>query len=552
MNSFVVVVVVIGLGVAASSLAQTRPPEPVPAVSTSEECRYFVPGLPPNDGVVPTDAPTTEPPDQPSFGSVFVVTPPAGTGPVPRNVEILLGGTLNELDQGFWDLRIDGRVGSIPFERDGARIVPEGGLLPPGTVKLSLTTTAAHPCNGCFSPTLIALEVTNIVDATPPTFTEFVLHDVVPPPLDLQTRCGSFAGTGDVFEVSLVSDEDALVGFSARNALLAPRNVIQTGLVWGNYRASFATSLTPTQVISAGDDVVIVARARDLAGNLSPPLVTRLRARSMTTVPDATTTILDLPEQRCELDAVPEVRVPEHLPRNASLRVVFPFEEQPLALQRADELVPLVPGADVVEDARVGRLFAPARPVEPGPWTLVNLPCTRCVCPDCTAPLSQAIVVDDVVDTSAPAAPVVRALLDDAEPPRAEGRCAPDHAATLAVLAPGDDDIAGPFDLTYDVVVRLGDGPLRPLGQGLVPFRRADGDVVLRLPTASFGRIVDADLTLEITARDTAGNASTTTWSQGLAAVDGGCAASGSDAGVGSATALLGLALRRRRRRRRS
>jgi hypothetical protein len=538
-----VVASIVAVVVGAPTRAQTRPPQPIGSPSTADDCRYFLPVIPTTDGPPPEDAPPGSLPDQPAFGSVVIASPPAAVGPVPRNVELALGGAIAEVDQGLWDIRLDGPIAPIPFERDGARIVPVGGLLPPGIVTLTLEANAAHPCQGCSLPARLTLQVTDDVDVTPPTITDLVVHELVPPPVEQQTACNFFAGTGDFLELAVTTDEDAFVAFGARHALLAPRGVFAAA-ARGNFRADTNISLASTPIVAVGDDVIVAGFARDLAGNVSPALVTRVRARSMLTVVSPDTTIDELPEQRCSLDGAPEVHLPAQLPRNPSLRVLFPFEELPLALRRGDEFVALVPGADVVEDARAGRLFAPAQPVDAGAWELVSLPCTRCVCPQCTSPLRMPVTLVDVVDTTPPAAPVVRGLLDDAAPARSGGRCVPDHAATLAVLAPGDDDVSGTLDFTYDVVVRLGTDPPRPVGVGLAPLQRADGDVVLRLPTAPFGRIVDDDMTLEITARDAAGNTTTATWTQSRDDA-GGCAATGG----GEVLVLGGLVLARRRRR---
>jgi MYXO-CTERM domain-containing protein len=538
----VVVVVALAVGGASSSRAQPAQSGDVPGV---DDCSFFLPTLPTPDSF-PEDAPPGSPPDQPAFGSVMLVAPPPGAGPVPRNVEIVLGGNLVELEQGFWDLWIDGPSGRVAFGLDGARVVPDGGLLPAGVVQITLQPSATLPCQGCFPPAVLTLEVTDVVDLTPPVFTDVVIHELVPPSFEQQAACNAFIGTVDFLAVALTTDEDAFAAVAARHALVEPRIVLQFGHMRAGSRTALLGNLAQTPVVAEGDDVVVVAFARDLAGNASPPLVTRVRARSMSSVPDAGTTIDELAELRCALDAVPAVSVPSRLPRNPSLRVVFPFEDVPIVLRRGDEVVAVVPGADVVEDARTGRLFSPVQPVAPGVWELVSLPCERCVCPQCTLPLRVPLVIDDVVDVQVPSAPRVRTLLDDALPPRSEGRCGPDRAALLAVLAPGEDDVSGAHDLVYDVSVRVGADPPRPMGIGLSPLRRADGDVVLRLPTAPFGRIVDRALTLDVTARDAAGNASTATWSQ--AEDDDGQSGCGTT-GAGTALALAGLALRRRRRR---
>jgi hypothetical protein len=536
--------------VAAPAHTQTRPPVTSPEASTSPECRYFLPQVPTRPPTPPGadgDVPGGGAPQEPFFGSVLVVAPPAGVGAVPRNVELVLGGALNEVEDGFWDISLRGPAGAIPFTRDGARLLPDGGLLPVGSVTLALAANATHPCQGCFPPGEQRIDVIDVVDVTPPAFSELIVHEFVPPPLEQQTRCSNILGTGDLFEAAVVTDESATVHVAARHALVAPRVVMPGMLALRGELAVLVVNLATTPLVSAGDDVVAVFVARDLAGNVSSPLATRVRARSLLTITDPATTLDEVPELRCALDAAPETHVPSHLPRNPSLRVVFPFEEIPLALAREGEVVALVPGADVFDDARAGRLYSPARPMDPGAWDLVSLPCERCICPACTSPLHVPLVLDDVVDVDPPSRPVVRALIDDPAPPRSNGTCTPDRAATLAILAPGEDDTAGPFDLVYDVVVQLGDDPPRPVGVALPALTRADGDVVVRLPTASLGRIIGEPFTLVVAARDTAGNVARTTYAQVGIGDDAGCAAA--PAGVPAQLVFAWLWVRRRRRR---
>jgi hypothetical protein len=320
-------------------------------------------------------------------------------------------------------------------------------------------------------------------------------------------------------------------------------------------RGAVQLSLSAEGRVAPGDDVVVALVARDLAGNSSAH-IRHVRARPFSNVADADTPIDELPGGQCVVDAAPRVRVPARVPANPSLRVSFPFEPVPLALIRDDDgsSVPLVPGDDLVDDGLVeGGAFAPARALSPGAWRLVSLPCDRCVCRGCTAPVEASFVVDDVVDTTPPAPPVVSGFIDDPQPIPSSPDCAAPHAGTLVALAPGVDDVSGPFDLTYDAVLRLGDDPPRVVGRGLLPLARADGSVVVRLPTSSLGRIIDAAFTLELTARDAAGNASSTTFHNAGRSLEVGCgqAASVSTTVMTSTTslALLALLLRRRRRR---
>jgi len=552
MRAVLVLASVVAALVPAPVLAQTRPPVAVGTPSTADECRFFVPQVPPFDVPPPDKPPSDGAPapgasDEPFFGPVAVAAPPAGVAGLPRNVEIVLGGALVEVAQGFWDIELRGPDGAaLPFVQDGARVVPVDGLLPPGRVSLTLSANATHPCQGCFAPGRQELDVIDVIDTTSPALTELVLHAFVPPSQEEQTRCNQFVGTGDLLLVAAIPDEPVFFTLAARHAQVAPRVLLQGGLLFGQQRSALGFNLAPDPVVAVGEDVIVAVALRDLAGNVAPPVVTRLRTRSLLTVDDPAMTVFDLPEQRCALDPAPAVQVPGRLPRNPMWRVVFPFEEQPLALMRGDEVVSLVPGVELVEDARAGRLFSLARPVDAGAWYLVGLPCERCFCPDCTARLRIPVTLEDVVDTTAPSAPALRGLIDDPSPPRSEGRCAPDRAATLAVLAPGDDDVAGPFDLVYDVVVQLGDDPPRPVGVGLPALRRANGDVVLRLPTAVLGRIVDEPMTVAIAARDGGGNVSQSTHALAGAADAASCAAA---ADAPPVLTLLAVLLTRRRRR---
>jgi hypothetical protein len=546
------VAVVLGLSiVAATARAQSRPRTTRDPSAPPEDCRFFLPQFPPVGPPPPIDKPDGDFPDEPFFGSVVLVAPPPGVGPVPRNVELVLAGALAEIEQGFWNIELTGPDGPVPLVVDGTHIVPVGGLLPPGVVTLVLAPSPTHPCQGCFPAGRQAFDVTAVVDVTPPRFSELVLHDFVPPSLEHQTRCNQFIGTGDIVLASVSVDEVAFIDLAGRHPLVAPRFLSRGSLTVPGLPTGLFGSVASTPLVAPGDDLVVIALARDLAGNVAAPVVSRLRARSMLTVDDPTTTLDQVTETRCALGALPDVHVPERLPRNPTLRVVFPFEEQPLALRRGEQVVPLVPGTELVEDARGGRLFAPAVPLEAGPWNLVSLPCERCVCPECTAPLDRPVTLNDSVDTIAPVAPAVRELIDDAAPARAEGRCVPDRAATLVVLSPGSDDVAGPFDLVYDVVIQRDDEPPRALASALPALRRADGNAVIRVPTAPLGRVVGDPLTLELIARDTAGNVVRATHTVSVDESAGGCAAGGSGSPLvvlGSAL-LSGVLFRRRRSR---
>jgi hypothetical protein len=344
------------------------------------------------------------------------------------------------------------------------------------------------------------------------------------------------------------------VSLFASVATVPPRLLLDNFVAGPAQRGAVQLSLSADGRVAPGDDVVVALVARDLAGNASAH-ISHVRAQPLAVVAAADTPIDELPGGQCVVAAAPRVRVPARVPANPSLRVTFPFEPVPLALVRDDDgsSVPLVPGDDVVDDGVVeGGAFAPARPLSPGAWRLVSLPCDRCVCPACTAPLAAPLVVDDVIDTAPPAPPIVDEIIDDPQPIPSSPDCAAPHAGTLVVLAPGVDDVSAALDLTYDAVLRLGDEPPRVVGRGLLPLARADGSVVVRLPTSSFGRIIDAAFTLELTARDAAGNASSATFRNAGRSLEAGCgqAASASTTSTTS-LALLAIVLRRRHRRRR-
>ena len=227
--------------------------------------------------------------------------------------------------------------------------------------------------------------------------------------------------------------------------------------------------------------------------------------------------------------------------------MLFPFEELPLALRPVDGQnggvdVPLVPVIDVVDEALGGHVYGVAVAVDAGAYDVVALACPHCTCASCNASPRQRVVLEDVIDEAAPNAPVVKDVIDDAAPDVSTGACVPDDAATLVVLEAAVDDVAGPADLVYDVVVRAEGGLPRPAGTALPALTRANGDVVVRVPTADFGRLAGSDFELTLTARDAGGHTSRGTYTSKEAEEASGCGGGGAAAVVGA------IALLRRRR----
>lgn len=515
---FVVVVVLLVSFLAGGAQAQVSP------------CVELPP--PPQPGI-PGDVP---------FGSVVLVSPPAFSV-VPRNVEIQLGGSLSDLARGFFSVRLSAAGETLPSHVDERGVVVvEGGLLPAdATVLLDIDGTETDSCPTCTGGLQqFSFTVSDVIDEEAPVIDDdaIAINGFVLPSLVDQQECGFFTGETHSFEVTLNDDdESASYSIGARSARDEP-TILAQSLAAGSPR-TFAFSFGRESNFNLGDAVVFVVTARDFAGNVSSPVVRRVRMRSF-----KDRGVPDLAPLSCELAAAPAVNAPAHLPRNPTFRVMFPFEETPLALRprNGGDDVSLVPVADIAEDARVGHVFQTARLVEAGDYDLVALPCNRCLCPECNVSPRKRVTIDDVLDEVAAEASDVVAIFDDAAPALSQGVCQPDEAATFVVLSPADDDVSGAADLIYDAVVTT-DGDLpRPAGTGLQALRRGDGNVVVRLPTGPLGRLAGSDFKLVLSARDLGGHVTRIVY-ENVVADEGGC---NSASGVGAAGVLL-LLLRRRR-----
>jgi len=490
---------------------------------------------------LPPPPPPGIPGDVP-FGSVVLVSPPS-FAVVPRNVEIQLGGSLSDLARGFFAVRLSVAGETLPSRVDSnGVVVVDGGLLPANVdVLLDIDITDTNPCPNCTAgPQQFTFTVSDLIDDEAPVIDDdaITLNAFVLPSLQEQQQCGFFNAETHAFEITIDDDSDANFSIGARSARDEPA-ILARSLAAGAPR-TFTFSFGRESSFTLGEAIVFVITARDLAGNVSAPAVRRVRMRSF-----KDRGAPDLAPLSCELPIGPTVDVPSRVPRNPTLRVVFPFEEIPLALRprSGGEDVSLVPVADVAEDARVGHLFQTARLVEAGDYDVVSLSCTRCLCQDCNVGPRQRITVVDVVDEAAAEASNVVAVFDDPAPALSEGACQPDDAATIVVLSPAGDDVSGAADLIYDAVVTT-DGDLpRPAGNGLQALRRGDGNVVVRLPTGPLGRLAGSDFTLVLTARDVGGHVTRIVYDN-VVVDEGGCNDAG---GAGAGAVLLGLLGRRRR-----
>lgn len=499
----------------------------------------------------PSTAPTfPQPPGEGGriggLGTVFLLSPPGGVT-VPRNAELILRGSVQELSLGFWSVVVTSDFAGevVPSSVVNDRVLVTAGLLPAdSTIHVTIEPTQTNPCQGCFGTQEFSFSTNDVVDTTAPLIDAAVLsvNGFVLPTIADQQACGDFGGALHAIDVVLAAAEPTFVTIAARGARTEPTVLLQNALVFSAAQ-QVSLSLGNDVTFNLGEAVVVVLSARDMAGNVSAPRVLRLRMRSF-----LDRSVPDLLPLSCELAAAPDVFVPSRLPNHPALRVVFAFEDLPLALRLRESDgpdIPLVAIADIVEDARIGHVYQTARSVDAGAYDVVAAPCLRCRCPECNAVPRTQIIVDDVVDERAPSLPAVRSLLDYPSPALSVGRCQPDQASTLLVLSPGDDDVSAATDLMYDAVIRLDDGLPRPAGTALQPWQRANGDIVVGIPSGPFGRLIGSAFTLTLSARDAAGRVSQTTYENSADDAEAeGCATTPTS----SLAALLVFFARRRRR----
>jgi hypothetical protein len=301
--------------------------------------------------------------------------------------------------------------------------------------------------------------------------------------------------------------------------------------------------LGATLPVALGDEFVLAFTARDLAGNVGPPRVLRVRARSFV---DESTPHDQLSPLWCEVPAAPDVIVPAAMPANGQVQLTFPLEEVPVSLKAKDgTLTPLVP----LDQIAGGHVYNTVLPLPQGQqFNVVTLDCPHCVCPDCDPKVGSTIgtlTANAGVDTTAPHAPVIIGLGEDANPKLAvAGPCKPDDPALIVTMKPGVDDISKPLDLRYDAVVSIDGGPQLALGRALIPTQGKGDTVELRISTLGFGRLLGENFVLTLDVVDGGGNRAEAT-AQNEPNPPRGCASAGAAA---FPVALLAALIRRRRR----
>jgi hypothetical protein len=503
-------------------------------------------GRPCEDFPPPPSPPQDGAPRQDFISQIFLAAPQNTGVLLPRNVEMRLGGPVSELGLGFFTLSVSADGVPVDVVVEGVRVVPvDDGLLPANAnIEVTITPTETHPCPGCFGPLQHLFATNDDVDTTPPALSSVDVRGYILPSQADQQECGFFFGNTHSIEFVFDSDEELEVSLGGRAARTEPVVMLRRGVLpRGVTTLSF--SLGATTPLSIGEAVVVVIAARDLAGNVAEPRVVRLRMRSFGDRGQNA-----LPSLSCELPPTPALTRPSTWSTTPAFRVLPPFEEVPLALRPAagGADIALIPGAAVVEDARVGHIYTTAAAVDAGDYDVVGLPCPQCICPDCNTPFVERITISGAVDVDAPAAPVVVDVVDDPSPALSEGACVADDASTVIVLEAGVDDVSGAADLVYDAVIAV-DGDLpRPAGASVVATARDDGNIEVRLPTASIGRVAGANFALTLTARDAAGRTSQTRYDNVVDVEDSGCGGCGGD-GSAAFVGVCAVTLLRRSRR---
>ncbi|HEY4222932.1 MAG TPA: hypothetical protein VGO62_16360 [Myxococcota bacterium] len=485
-------------------------------------------------------------------GNIQLLAPPPNAAGVPRNVEIRLGGSVDQLDldpPAFTVALLDPDSQPVPVTRVGGLMHPIHPLDAQTAYTVSIAPTDANPCPDCSPAQLIGFSTGDDIDTTPPDLSKPLPIDVfVMPDPALAQQCGLFFSQTHQIVIQFGGrfPINALIDVFARTAGTSPVFIaeqLNTGQIF-----PLSTSLDPTLPTALGDTFEIAVIARDLAGNTSAPRIEHIRARSFVDESEDPTT---LPPLWCSVSSAPTVTAPAQMPENGRIEVAFPFEEVPVDLvDDAGNETPLIP----VDDIAGGHVYDALEPLPPHRTFHVEaLSCPHCVCSGCAPAagtiLGDAITTTSSTDTNAPAAPKFRRFGEDSDPALIVAQqCGDDHAALLVFLAPGSDDVTSALDLRYDASIRIADGPPLALAHGLVPRTAADGSTQLRIDEGALGRVLGEHFVLSLDAVDAAGNRSTSDIENGRDAAAGCSSTRGSSASL-AILALLLLSLRRRRAR---
>lgn len=498
---------------------------------------------PPEDGEA--DAAIAEP----GFGGVFVVSPPFGALTVPRNVEVRLAGDVNSLDVDPPQMAVQilDEIGArVPFERRGLALRPLAPLAPRASFVVRIEATDANPCPDCFGIQEVPFTTGADIDDEAPVLTGTPPVNVFVMPNGPEAEeCGVFFGQTHniVIDFGPTMPVNTWINITGKKEGDLPRTLFEQFNTGQPFPVN--TNVGNNIPTALGDVFFVAITPRDLAGNVGNARVVRVRARSFI---DQQLPRDELAPLWCDMPQTPVVRAAAELPTNGQVMVEFPFEEVPVGLRPVDgeagDIVPLVP----ISETASGNVYRAAEPLpENTEFDVVGLECTRCVCEGCTRFEPQRVSIGASLDDTPPAAPVFVELREDVSPELSvEEQCVPDRPALVAVLEPGVDDLTAPEDLRYDASIAIREQPPVVLARGLLPVRRPDGKMGVRIETSGFGRVLGETFELTLEVSDSGGNKAigSTTHTEDE---ESGCAASP----LGGPLALagfLGLAVRVRRR----
>lgn len=486
-----------------------------------------------------------------NFGRLHMASPSSGATSVPRNVEIVLGGFLGELDiqPPFLLVKLrDNNGAEVPSTRSGALLRPVALLSPQASYRVSVELANPDSCPGCGIEESFWFTTGDDVDTEPPRWSGAPLVQALVFS-EQERQCGIGGGLDTTHmllgRLSDLDDPDiARVSVAIKPGGAATTRVFDT-VVEQSTRYFFRSGSEP---LGLGDDVIVAVTPVDAAGNAGAATSVRVRARPFSDIREER--FEDLADRQCSLPANVAPALPERVPTNARFVVDMPVEPVPLALVHDGGAMPLHP----VEHLPSGQVLEPAEELPAGATVnLVALPCFQCACIGCDVARSWAFRVADGPDKRAPEPPVVLELLEDLIPAPAEEECHPDRSALIVRLEAGVDDTTAAEHLRYDAVIRLSGQLAVEVGRSLPALVGDDGTVAIRVDTSAYGRLLSQPFELDVIATDLAGNDATTTFVHDEGA---GCsstqARSGSVPLTGLALAALGVWLGQRRPRRSS
>jgi len=478
------------------------------------------------------------------FSAPFLASPSWNSAPVPRNVALVLGGDVGnlEFDPPLMEVQlVDALDRDIPFVRTGHIVRPQGLLAPFTTYRLF--TRSSPACEGCFPEQGFLFETGQLIDSTRPTLRSATLVQAF-----VVSEEEQFCGMGKLILAGRVDDlSDDVTRISV--AINRPSGVAQRVVDLVTEEQATAHFQVPLELqVALHDSLFVAITPIDQAGNVGVARTMRVRVRDFN---DARTTgFLSLDERQCDLPDGPRLALPDVIPTNAQLLLELPLEPVPLALTGDAGEFALIP----TEHLPAAQLVESIEPLPAGALLdVITLPCPACSCPGCGVAIRGQVRVADGPDEAPPALPVVLDVVEDLDPPAAASdTCYADRTALVMTLAAGSDDTTPAAFLRYDVTVRQEGELAVTAGRALTATELADGSVVVRLDTAALGRLLPQPLEFVVGVTDLGGNRSQTTYSHDPEFVAaGGCSATATGHGAPVSLALLALlALVTTRRRR--